>query len=120
MPDTRTAEGTHDNYEDALEFPPKDRSTGGERTERKPLEPYRPIFHSNSKQFEYGEDRRYRQIVFHFQEKPEQDLIDKLKSHGYKWRSDDKSWRVQADAVTRVEASRLANEIHGEEPGVSR
>jgi hypothetical protein len=88
LPNTKTAEGAHDNHDDDLEYPPKDQSAGGEPTERKPLEPYRPIFHSNSKQFEYGEDRRYRQIVFHFQETPEQDVIGKLKSHGYKWRSE--------------------------------
>jgi arginyl-tRNA--protein-N-Asp/Glu arginylyltransferase len=101
----------------SVEFPPAETS---DATRTATANPYRRLFHSNSKGFEYGEDRRLGQLLFYFDEKPETDVIDKLKQHGYRWHPADKSWRVQASATSRVQASRIANEIHGEAQKVSR
>jgi arginyl-tRNA--protein-N-Asp/Glu arginylyltransferase len=113
MPRTPTAEAPEIN---STEFPLPETA----KAKSKQPNPYRRLFHSNSKGFEYGEDRRLGQLLFYFDDKPEADVLDKLKEHGYRWHSSDKSWRVPATAAARIDASRIANEIHGSEQSLSR
>jgi hypothetical protein len=80
-------------------------------------DPYRAVYTNKELGFELGEDRRFKQRIFKFRDKPSQEWLDKLKAAGYRYRPQEKSWTVSADAVTRVESERLAAEFAKE--GVS-
>jgi hypothetical protein len=75
---------------------------------------YRAIVTCSRKGFEMGENRRFNQRVFTFAEKPAPEILGKLKSLGYVYRGAEKAWTVQASAVTRLEADRLAAELSGQ------
>jgi hypothetical protein len=61
------------------------------------------------------ESRRYRQMVIKFEEKPSPEVLERVKSAGYRWSPNDKAWvqsipRESARA-TRIEAERLYQEV---------
>jgi len=78
-------------------------------------DPYQPQFTSVAKGFELAEDRRYGRLVFKFKAKPEPEVLAKLKEAKFRWDSENKVWTLPANAVNRVNATRLARELHGEE-----
>lgn len=82
--------------------------------------PYKALFTSPDKGFELGENRRFRQRVFTFKERPSPDVIDRLKQHGFTYRAAEKAWTVEATAESRVLTDRLARELAGPEQSAGR
>ena len=80
--------------------------------------PYKAIF--TGKDFEMGENRRFRQRVFTFNEKPADDVIAALKDAGFTYRANEKAWTIQADAATRLISDELAHQFAGQTVGMSR
>jgi hypothetical protein len=81
---------------------------------------YKAIFSCPAKGFEMGEDRRFKQRLFKFTEKPEEHVLAALKEHGFTYRASEKAWTVNATAENRVLTDRLAQEFAGVEQGISR
>ena len=81
---------------------------------------YKAIFSCPAKGFEMGEDRRFKQRLFKFVEKPEAHVLAVLKEHGFTYRAGEKAWTVNATAENRVLTDRLAQEFAGVEQGISR
>jgi hypothetical protein len=75
--------------------------------------PYKSIFTCPEMGFELGEDRRYRQRVFKFTEKPGPEILAALKEHGFTYRSAEKSWTVTANPDTRKLTDELARQWAG-------
>jgi hypothetical protein len=82
--------------------------------------PYKTIFVSKEKGFEMGENRRFKQRVFIFEEKPSEQILAALKENGFTYRAGEKAWTIQADADTRKLSDELAREFAGQTVGVSR
>tara|TARA_R110002072_G_scaffold289831_3_gene457123 strand:- start:4754 stop:5284 length:531 start_codon:yes stop_codon:yes gene_type:complete len=63
------------------------------------------------------ESRRNRQMAIKFEEKPGQDVLDLVKSAGYRWNANDYMWvhPIEADSAmtTRIDAERLYQEVRG-------
>jgi hypothetical protein len=70
--------------------------------------------------FEMGEDRRFKQRVFLFKEKPSDEVLAALKENGFTYRANEKAWTIQANPDTRRLADELAREFAGQTAGVSR
>ncbi len=83
-------------------------------------DPYKAIFASREKGFEMGENRRFKQRVFIFAEKPAEEVLAKLKDAGFTYRANEKAWTIHADADTRKLSDELAREIAGQGQGMSR
>lgn len=75
--------------------------------------PYKPIYTNVEKGYELGEDRRFKQRVFKFKEKPDEQTLAALKEAGFRFRAEDKSWTIQADAASRELSDRLAKQLAG-------
>ena len=82
--------------------------------------PYKAIFVNKEKGFEMGENRRYGQRVFLFNEKPGDDVLAALKENGFTYRAAEKAWTIQANAFTRKLSDELAREFGGQSVGMSR
>ncbi len=82
--------------------------------------PYRPIFVSKDKGFEMGENKRFRQRVFLFNEKPDEQVLAALKDNGFTYRASEKAWTIHADADTRRLSDELAREFAGQAASMSR
>jgi hypothetical protein len=83
-------------------------------------DPYKRIFSSNEKGFEMGENRRFKQRVFLFNERPEQSILDTLKDCGFTYRPAEKAWTIPANPDTRRLSEELAHEFAGEARGLRR
>ncbi len=63
------------------------------------------------------ESRRNRQMAIKFEEKPGQEVLDLVKSAGYRWNANDYMWvhPIEADSAmtTRIDAERLYQEVRG-------
>jgi hypothetical protein len=70
--------------------------------------------------FEMGENRRFRQRVFKFKEKPSDEILAALKENGFTYRANEKAWTVQATPDTRRLSDELAQEFGGQVAGMSR
>jgi hypothetical protein len=61
------------------------------------------------------ESRQDRVMAIKFDEKPSQEVIDKLKDSSFRWNPRDKVWvhpvRVESARTTRIEAERLYQEV---------
>lgn len=61
------------------------------------------------------ESRRFRQMAIKFEEKPSQEVLDLVRSAGYRWNSRDFMWvrPIEADSAmtTRIDAERLYEEV---------
>ncbi len=61
------------------------------------------------------ESRQDRLMAIKFDEKPSQEVIDRLKDSGFRWNPRDKVWvhpiRVESARTTRIEAERLYQEV---------
>jgi hypothetical protein len=82
--------------------------------------PYKRIFSSMAKGFEMGENRRFKQRVFMFSERPEQDVIEVLKEHGFTYRPAEKAWTIAANPENRRLSELLAYQFAGEAQGQAR
>ncbi len=69
--------------------------------------------------FEMGENRRFRQRVFKFSEKPSGRSAGKqLKDNGFTYRANEKAWTIQANPDTRRLSDELAEQsYHGSDRG---
>jgi hypothetical protein len=61
--------------------------------------------------FQMSEDRRFKQRVFKFNEKPADEVIATLKENGFTYRPHKKSWTIPVSAETRLLSDRLAHEF---------
>jgi hypothetical protein len=77
-------------------------------------DPYKQIFSSSAKGFEMGENRRFKQRVFKFSERPDQAVIDVLKEHGFTYRPNEKAWTIPANPETRALSEELAHQFAGQ------
>jgi hypothetical protein len=103
---------------------PPTRMAGEELTPHAPQknwsDPYKQIFLSMTKGFEMGENRRFKQRVFIFRDKPEQSVLDTLKEHGFTYRPAEKAWTIPANPDTRRLSEELAHQFAGEAQGINR
>lgn len=76
--------------------------------------PYKAVFTSTEKGFEMGENRRFKQRVFKFKEKPDAETVAILKENGFTYRPEEKAWTIQADAGSRLLSDRLALQFAGQ------
>jgi hypothetical protein len=74
-------------------------------------DPYKSLFKTAS--FEMGENRRYKQRVFMFKEKPSDEILAALKDNGFTYRANEKAWTIHADADSRRLTDELAREFAG-------
>jgi hypothetical protein len=81
-------------------------------------DPYKSIVTNQA--FEMGENRRFKQRVFKFSEKPADDVIAALKDNGFTYRPTEKAWTIQADADTRKLSDELARQFRGPGHGMER
>ena len=81
-------------------------------------DPYKTIF--SGKGFELGEHRRFKQRVFRFDEKPDAELLAKLKDAGFTYRAAEKAWTIPANPDTRRLTDEMAREMAGPAEGMSR
>jgi hypothetical protein len=82
--------------------------------------PYKSIFASPEKGFEMGENRRFKQRVFKFSQKPADEVLTALKEAGFTYRPNEKAWTIQANPDTRRLSDDLAREFAGGAQGMSR
>jgi hypothetical protein len=81
-------------------------------------DPYKPIFSCSV--FELGEHRRFKQRVFRFAEKPNPELLARLKEAGFTYRAAEQAWTIPANPDTRKLTDDMARELAGPEAGMSR
>jgi hypothetical protein len=94
-------------------------------TDPRALEPfsgpaYKAVFTSTSKGFELGENRRFKQRVFTFREKPDDATIAALKENGYVYRAAEKAWTTPATAESRLVSDRMAQAFAGHDVTAGR
>jgi hypothetical protein len=82
--------------------------------------PYKAILSSAAKGFEMGENRRFKQRVFIFKDKPAPEVLAALKDNGFTYRPAEKAWTIPANAATRELSDQLARQFGGESPEISR
>lgn len=83
-------------------------------------DPYKAIFTSTQSGFEMGENRRFKQRVFKFTEKPADEILAALKEAGFTYRAAEKAWTIQATPDTRRMSEELAQQFAGPAEGRSR
>jgi hypothetical protein len=81
-------------------------------------DPYKAIVSTPT--FELGENRRFKQRVFIFKEKPGDVVLALLKENGFTYRAGEKAWTIQANAQTRKLSDELAKEFAGQSQGIGR
>jgi hypothetical protein len=80
--------------------------------------PYKAIVSTPS--FEMGENRRFKQRVFRFKEKPSDEVLATLKENGFTYRVNETAWTIQANAETRKLSEELAEQFAGPSHGMKR
>ena len=63
-------------------------------------DPYKSIFSCGEQGFELGENRRFKQRVFMFREKPTGEILSALKNNGFTYRAAEKAWTLPANPET--------------------
>jgi hypothetical protein len=102
-----------------IDGPPTGSAEGPDNPQAKNWgDPYKGLVTTAS--FEMGENRRFRQRVFTFKEKPDEQILAALKENGFTYRANEKAWTIQADAETRRLSDELACEFAGQAAGISR
>jgi hypothetical protein len=81
-------------------------------------DPYKSIVTTQA--FEMGENRRFKQRVFKFKEKPADDVIAALKDNGFTYRAAEKAWTITANPDTRKLSDELAAQFRGPGHGMER
>jgi hypothetical protein len=82
--------------------------------------PYEQLFVCEEKGFEMGEHHRFKQRVFLFNEKPDDQTRATLKEHGFTYRPAEKAWTITASAENRLLSDHLAKVFAGQDRGMSR
>jgi hypothetical protein len=82
--------------------------------------PYKAICTDAANGFEMGEDRRFKQRVFKFKDKPEAETLQALKEAGFTYRAEEKAWTIPATPATRELSDNLARQFAGDEPSRER
>jgi hypothetical protein len=80
--------------------------------------PYKALVTTSN--FELGENRRWKQRVFTFKEKPSDEVLAALKESGFTYRANEKAWTIQANPDTRRLSDELAQEFAGQTLSMSR
>jgi hypothetical protein len=75
-------------------------------------DPYKAIVSTPT--FEMGENRRFKQRVFTFKEKPSDEVLAALKDNGFTYRANEKAWTLQANPETRKLSEELAEQFAGQ------
>jgi hypothetical protein len=75
-------------------------------------DPYKAIVSTPT--FEMGENRRFKQRVFTFKEKPSDDVLAAFKDNGFTYRANEKAWTIQANPDTRRLSDELAEQFAGQ------
>jgi hypothetical protein len=75
-------------------------------------DPYKAIVSTPT--FEMGENRRFKQRVFTFKEKPSDDVLAAIKDSGFTYRANEKAWTIQATPDTRRLSEELAEQFAGQ------
>jgi hypothetical protein len=106
---------------------PPTAETGAAAAEPEPAEhgknwgpPYKAVYTSSAKGFELGENRRYKQRVFKFSERPDDQTIAVLKDNGFTYRPEEKAWTIHADNASRLLSDQLAARFAGQSQDFSR
>ncbi len=81
-------------------------------------DPYKAIVSTPS--FEMGENRRFKQRIFMFKEKPGAEVLAALKDNGFTYRANEKAWTIPANPDTRKLSEELAGQFAGTSQGMSR
>jgi hypothetical protein len=81
-------------------------------------EPYKAVVKTAG--FEMGENRRFKQRVFKFSEKPADEVLAALKESGFTYRANEKAWTIQANPDTRRLSDELAEQFAGQAQGMGR
>jgi hypothetical protein len=75
-------------------------------------DPYKAIVSTPT--FEMGENRRFKQRVFTFKEKPSDAVLAALKDNGFTYRANERAWTIQANPDTRRLSDELAEQFAGQ------
>jgi hypothetical protein len=67
-----------------------------------------------------GENRRFNQRVFIFDEKPGEEVLAALKEAGFTYRAAEKAWTIMANAATRAMSDQMARDFAGQTRTASR
>jgi hypothetical protein len=81
-------------------------------------DPYKAIVSTPG--FEMGENRRFKQRVFMFKEKPSEEVLAALKDNGFTYRANERAWTIQANPDTRKLSEELAEQFAGPTHGIKR
>jgi hypothetical protein len=81
-------------------------------------DPYKAIVSTPT--FEMGENRRFKQRVFIFKEKPSDEVLAALKDNGFTYRANEKAWTTQANPDTRRLSDELAEQFAGQFQSMTR
>jgi hypothetical protein len=76
-------------------------------------DPYKAIFTCPEMGFELGENRRFKQRIFHFIDKPTEEILAELKENKFVYRGTEKAWTIPANAQTRKLSDDLARKWAG-------
>lgn len=79
---------------------------------------YKAIYSGSD--FELGENRRFKQRVFSFREKPSAERLAALKDAGFTYRAAEKAWTIPAEADSRKLSDDLARQFAGPGQGMVR
>jgi hypothetical protein len=81
-------------------------------------DPYKALV--TTANFEMGENRRFKQRVFLFKEKPSDGVLASLKENGFTYRAAERAWTIQANPDTRRLSEELAEQFAGSPQALSR
>jgi hypothetical protein len=81
-------------------------------------DPYKAIVTGDG--FELGENRRFKQRVFTFREKPSDEVLAVLRKNGFTYRANEKAWTIPANPDTRKLSDDLARQFAGPAAGKVR
>lgn len=104
---------TADETDQTNQAPQEESQNGDQQHGKNWGDPYKSIFSCPEMGFELGENRRFRQRVFKFGEKPSSEILDSLKEHGFIYRAGEKTWTITANADTRKLTDEMAREWAG-------
>lgn len=82
------------------------------------VNPYKAIV--TTPDFEMGENRRFKQRVFQFKEKPSDEVLAKLKEAGFTYRANEKAWTIEATPANRILSDDLAQQFSGRSASMGR
>jgi hypothetical protein len=116
--ETAAAPRTRPAYIDGPPVLPTGEPVVEEEQQKNWANPYKAIITTST--FEMGENRRYKQRVFTFKEKPADEVLATLKENGFTYRPSEHAWTIPANPDTRRLSDELAEQFAGSSRGMSR